>query len=48
MSDVTSRTDLLVTRQELHASMESLILRLTLRFGIMLAFAIWFVVIVLL
>jgi hypothetical protein len=48
MSELTPTTDVLVTKQELRASTEILIERLTLRFGILLAIAIYFVVIILL
>jgi len=41
------RSDLLATEQRLRASFEILTLRLTLRFGIMWAVAIWFLVITL-
>jgi hypothetical protein len=48
MPELTTKTDLLVTKQQLEASMEMLMLRLTLRFGIMLAIAIYFIALILL
>jgi len=48
MSELITKSDVLVTRQELRASTEILIERLTLRFGIMLAITIYFIAIILL